>query len=76
MKIDKTKHKPSWRVQKGCNVEWFEYNRKGKGIVKKVICEHDKIWGNDPKYVIVDDVALGEVTVDVGNIRILKGKNK
>lgn len=57
-------------------MEWFEYNRKGKGVVKKVICEHDKIWGNDPKYVIIDDVGFGEVTVDVGNIRILKGKNK
>jgi hypothetical protein len=74
MKIDRTKHKPSWRVQKGCKVEWFEPHRKGCGVVTKVISGDITMWGNDPKFVVIDDVALGNVTVDVSNIRILKGK--
>lgn len=75
MKIDRfTKHKPTWRVQKGCRVEWFVYGKKGVGIVKKVISADNGMWGKQAASVVIMDDVNGEVTVDVGNIRILRGK--
>lgn len=74
MKIDKKIHKPAWRVQKGCYVEWFVGSSKGSGIVKKVISELGMYGYKEPAYVIITDGSQ-EITVSVDNIRIVKTQN-
>lgn len=71
MKFDKQKHKHAWRIQKGCNVEWFGGSKKGMGIVKRVITD-DSPWGKIPSRVVVFDKSNNEVELDIDKVRILK----
>lgn len=71
MKFDKQKHKHIWRIQKGCNVEWFKDSKKGSGIIKRVISE-DSPWGKIPSRVVVVDKDNNEVELDIDKVRILK----
>jgi hypothetical protein len=71
MKIDRSKHKPSWRVQRGCHVEWFDDRKKGSGIVTKVISEKKDYPWKEPTYVVVSD-GLQEITISIDKIRIMK----
>ena len=74
MKFDKTKHKYSWRVQKGCCVEWVEGSKKYQGVVKQVISA-PSLYGKEPSRVVVKTNEDLTLTVDVANIRIVKTAN-
>ena len=71
MKIDRSKHKPSWRVQRGCHVEWFDGSKKGSGVVTRVISS-DGPWDTASEVKVLDDATKSEITVSVGKVRIVK----
>lgn len=74
MKIDPSKHKPSWRVQRGCRVEWFVDRKSGSGVVKRVVSHQMGEFGKSPSEVVVtDDETKEEIVIALRNIRILKG---
>lgn len=75
MKIDNTKHKYPWRVQKGCRVEWFARSKKGSGIVTRVVSSNG-LWDTASEVKVLDDATKLEITMSVDNIRILKTKSK
>lgn len=71
MKIDPSKHRYTWRIQKGCHVEWFHHSKKGRGVVMKVTtC--DGSWGKEPSHVVVKNDDESVVTVSIDNVRIVK----
>lgn len=71
MKIDKSKHKHTWRVQKGCRVEWFVGSKKGYGVVTKFIAS-DGPWDTASEVRILDDTTSTEINVSVDKVRIVK----
>lgn len=74
MKIDPAKHKPSWRVQRGCRVEWAVDRKSGSGVVKQVISNQIDEFGKSPsEVIIIDDDTKEEMVIALRNIRILKG---
>lgn len=74
MKIDPTKHKPTWRIQKGCHVEWFVGSRKGSGVVTRVVSS-DGPWDTASEVKLLDDTTKTEILINVGNVRIHKTSN-
>lgn len=74
MKIDPTKHKPTWRIQKGCRVEWFIGSKKGSGVVTRVVSS-DGPWDTASEVKVLDDSTQSEILVKVGNVRIRKTAN-
>jgi hypothetical protein len=75
MKIDYNKHMYTWRVQKGCRVEWVDGRTKYKGVVKRVISA-PSMYGTDPYQVVVETADKTIITVDVDKIRVLKKETK
>lgn len=74
MKIDPTKHKHAWRVQKGSRVEWFVGHKKGTGVVKRVSSSEGP-WNTASEVIVLDDFTGTEVTVSVSKLRIVKTQN-
>lgn len=74
MKFDKAKHKYSWRIQKGCRVEWFIGSKKGSGVVTRVVSSNGP-WDTASEVKVLDDDTKTEINVDVDKVRILKSKN-
>lgn len=74
MKIDKSKHKHTWRIQKGCRVEWFVGSKKGSGVVAKVIAS-DGPWDTASEIKVLDDATKVEIVVSVDKLRIVKTQN-
>jgi hypothetical protein len=74
MKIDKSKHKHSWRIQKGCRVEWFLGNKKGSGVVTRVVSS-DGPWDTASEVKVLDDATKSEIVLSADKLRILKTQN-
>lgn len=72
MKIDSTKHKYSWCVQKGCRVEWFVGSKKCSGVVTKVFSSNA---GSASEVQVLDDTTQSEMVIRVDRVRIVKTKN-
>jgi hypothetical protein len=71
MKIDISKHKHTWRIQKGCRIEWFVGNKKGSGVVTRVVSS-DGPWDTASEVKVLDDITRSEITVSVDKVRIVK----
>ena len=74
MKIDKNKHKHTWRIQKGCRVEWFLGSKKGSGVVTRVVAS-DGSWDTASEVRVLDDKTSAEITMSVDKLRIVKTQN-
>lgn len=74
MKFDNAKHKHTWRVQKGCTVEWVDGSKKYRGVVKQVVSVPG-LYGKEPSQVVVETNEDLTFTVDVVKIRIVKTAN-
>ena len=74
VKFDNDKHKHTWRVQRGCVVEWVDGRQKHSGTVHLVISAQG-VYGKEPQRVVVEVAEGMFVTVDVDRIRILKTAN-
>lgn len=74
MKIDKNKHKHTWRIQKGCQVEWFVGSKKGSGVVTRVVSSNGP-WDTASEVKVLDDITKTEIVVSVDKLRIVKTQN-
>lgn len=71
MKIDKSKHKHTWRVQKGCRIEWFVGSKKGSGVVTRVVSSNGP-WDTASEVKVLGDATKSEITMSVDKVRIVK----
>ena len=76
MKFNKDIHSYSWRIQKGCNVEYFDGHKKHTAIVKKVINGSGVGRDSEVIQVVIETTQAEILTADIEKVRILKKKNK